>query len=151
MQVHTLTPTPAEWMRMDALVSACVLVAQADGWVTREERRRFAERLRRRPAAQPFGPLKVIEAFEVRVCEFELDIDAGERAAEAAIGRLRPDRDEALRLIQAAADMAAADGGHDAEERGVLLRLCELLEIDPGELDLLAPPRRPLAASGRSP
>ena len=47
--------TPGDEIEMDALIAACALVAQADGWVTPDERQRMVERMRRLPAVAIFG------------------------------------------------------------------------------------------------
>jgi tellurite resistance protein TerB len=41
-------------------------------------------------------------------------------------------------LIDTACSVAEADGGFDAEERDVILRLCRLLELDPARYDLVS-------------
>ena len=136
--------TPGDEVQMDALVAACALVAHADGWVTPDERRKLVERIGGLDAAHAFGPQDVLLAFETRIAHFEQDLDGAEADAEAAIAKLRS-RPEAARLLaRAACDVAAADGGFDGEERQSILRICELLELDPAEFDLTTPVRRPV-------
>ncbi|MCA6292713.1 TerB family tellurite resistance protein, partial [Phenylobacterium sp.] len=67
--------TPGDLVQFEALVSACALVAQSDGWVTPEETRRVAERMRTLPALDVFGVEDVIEAFEARIADFNSDPD----------------------------------------------------------------------------
>ena len=129
--------TPAQLEQLDALVAACALVAHADGWVTPDERGRMLERIRGLPVLAMFGVDDVLEAFEALDARFEQDPDSARFDAESAIRRLRG-RDAAGRvLVNAACAVAVADGGLDAEERDVLLRICGLLALHPIQFDLI--------------
>ncbi|PTS90449.1 MULTISPECIES: tellurite resistance TerB family protein [unclassified Caulobacter] len=130
--------TPAQLDQLDALVAACVLVSHADGWVTVEERGRMLERMRGLPVLAVFGIDDALEAFEALDRRFEQDPDSGRFEAESAIRRLRG-REAAGRLVvNSACAVAVADGGLDAEERDVLLRICSLLALSPIQFDLIA-------------
>ncbi|MDI1365900.1 MAG: tellurite resistance TerB family protein [bacterium] len=129
--------TPAQLDQLDALIAACALVAHADGWVTPDERGRMLERMRGLPVLAVFGVDEVLEAFEALDQRFERDPSSAQVEAESAIRRLRG-RDAAGRdLVQAACAVAVADGGLDAEERDVLLRICDLLALNPIQFDLI--------------
>lgn len=129
--------TPAQLDQLDALIAACALVAHADGWVTPDERGRMLERMRGLPVLAVFGVDEVLEAFEALDQRFERDPASAQVEAESAIRRLRG-RDAAGRdLVQAACAVAVADGGLDAEERDVLLRICDLLALNPIQFDLI--------------
>ena len=123
--------TPGDMVQMDAVVAGCAMVAQADGWVTPEERNRMVERMRHSPTIAFFGIEDVLVLFEALNLRFERDLDDGEATAEAAIGRLRGQPGPSRLLIETACSVAEADGGFDAEERAVILRLCDLLNVDP--------------------
>jgi tellurite resistance protein TerB len=89
------------------------------------------------PALAVFGVDDVIAAFEVLDQRFDQDPETAQFDAEWAIRRLRG-RDAAGRdLIHAACAVAVADGGLDAEERDVLLRICGLLGLNPIQFDLI--------------
>jgi len=128
--------TPGDVIQMDALVAACALVAQADGWVTPDERKQMIDRLRRSPSVVVFGVDEVILAFEALNRRFERDLDDGEATAEVAVTRLRGQSELSRMVVETACSVAEADGGFDAEEREVILRLCRLLDIDPAHYDL---------------
>ncbi len=129
--------TPAQLEQLDALVAACALVAHADGWATLEERGRMLERLRGLPALAIFGVDDALEAFEALDRRFEQDPDTARHEAEAAIQRLRGQDAAGRLLINSACAVAVADGGLDAEERDVLLRICGLLALNPIQFDLI--------------
>ena len=130
--------TPGDEIEMDALIAACSLVAQADGWVTPDERQRMVERMRRSPAVAVFGVQEVLLGFETLNERFDRDLDDGVAAAETAVRRLRGRAGPARLLVQTACAVAEADGGFDAEERDVVLRLCVLLDLAPGAFEIVA-------------
>ena len=132
------TWTPAQLDQLDALVAACALVAQADGWVTPDERQRMVERMRRSPAVAVFGVQEVLQGFETLNERFDRDLDDGVAAAETAVRRLTGRAGPARLLVQTACAVAEADGGFDAEERDVVLRLCDLLDLAPDAVEIVA-------------
>lgn len=129
--------TPGDVIQMDAVVAGCTMVAQADGWVTPDERKRMIDRMRNSPTIAFFGTDDVLVLFEALNLRFERDLNDGEETAEVAIARLRGQPGPSRLLIETACSVAEADGGFDAEERAVILRLCELLDVDPAPYDLL--------------
>ncbi len=130
--------TPGDEAEMEALIAACALVAQADGWVTSEERGRMLERMRRSPAVAVFGAADVLQGFEALNERFYRDPDDAVRVAENAVRRLAGRPGPSRLLVEAACAVAAADGGFDAEERTVILRLCDLVRLRPEDFDMVA-------------
>lgn len=130
--------TPGDGLQMDAVVAACAMVAQADGWVTPDERKRMIERMRNSPTIALFGVADVLILFDALNLRYDRDLDDGQATAEVAVSRLRGQPGPARQLIETACLVAEADGGFDAEEREVIFRLCKLLDVDPASLDLLA-------------
>lgn len=128
--------TPGDLMQMDAVVAGCAMVAQADGWVTPDERNRLVERMRNSPTVAFFGTHDVITLFEALNLRFERDLDDGEATAEVAVARLRGQPGPSRMLIETACSVAEADGGFDAEERAVIIRLCHILCVDPASFAL---------------
>ena len=130
--------TPGDVVQMDAVVAGCAMVAQADGWVTPDERKRMIDRMRNSPTIAFFGVDDVLVLFEALNLRFDRDPDDGEATAEVAVSRLRGQSGPSRALIEAACAVAEADGGFDAEERAVILRLCTLLDVDPASFDLVS-------------
>ncbi|MFN3669825.1 MAG: tellurite resistance TerB family protein [Brevundimonas sp.] len=124
--------------QMDAVIAACALVAQADGWVTAQERRRMLDRMSQSPSIRFFGLHEVTVGFEALNMRFDLDLEDGEAAAEAAVSALRGQAGPSHLLIDTACSVAEADGAFDAEEREVILRLCRLLDLDPARYDMIS-------------
>ncbi len=130
--------TPGDEIEMDALIAACALVAQADGWVTADERQRMVERIRKSPAVAIFGVQEVLLGFETLNERFDHDLDDGVAVAETAIRRLAGRSGPSRLLVETACAVAEADGGFDAEERDVVMRLCELLDLAPAPFEIVA-------------
>ena len=128
--------TPGDMIQMDAVVAGCAMVAQADGWVTPDERKRLVERMRNSPTVAFFGTHDVLTLFDALNLRFERDLDDGEATAEVAVGRLRGQPGPSRMLIETACSVAEADGGFDAEERAVIIRLCSILGVDPASFAL---------------
>ncbi|WP_309643971.1 tellurite resistance TerB family protein [Phenylobacterium sp.] len=135
--------TPGDEIEMDALIAACALVAQADGWVTPDERQRMVERMRRSPAVAVFGVQEVLLGFETLNERFDRDLDDGVAVAETAIRRLAGRSGPSRLLVETACAVAEADGGFDAEERDVVLRLCDLLDLEPATFEIVPDQGRP--------
>ncbi|MFT4913330.1 MAG: tellurite resistance protein TerB [Brevundimonas sp.] len=129
--------TPGNIVQMDAVVAACAMVAQADGWVTPDERERMLDRMRNSPTIAFFGADDALLMFEALNLRFERDLDDGEAMAEVAIARLRGQPGPSRLLIETACSVAQADGGFDAEEREVIMRLCKILGLDPASCGLV--------------
>ena len=129
--------THGDVVQMDAVVAACALVAQADGWVTAQERNRMVDRMSQSPSIRFFGLHEVTVGFEALNMRFDRDLEDGETTAEAAVALLRGQAGPSHLLIDTACSVAEADGGFDAEEREVILRLCRLLDLDPARYELV--------------
>lgn len=95
------------------------------------------DRMRNSPTIAFFGTDDVLLMFEALNLRFERDLDDGEATAEVAVAQLRGQPGPSRLLIDTACSVAEADGGFDAEERGVILRLCKTLGVDPSTYDLL--------------
>ena len=125
---------------MEGIVAGCALVAYADGWVTDDERDRMLGLIRGFEPIAAFGLHDVETTFEVLTTRFAADQEDGERAALAAVARVKgADRYPAL-LVETCCAIADADSGFDAEERGAAIRVCEVLGLDPEAFGLAEAP-----------
>jgi tellurite resistance protein TerB len=129
--------TPGDTLQMEAVVAACVLVAQADGWVTPEERSAMIRRMRTSTLIAVFDIGEIIAAYEALNARFDRDLDDGEAHAEAAITALSGQPLFARLLIETACSVAESDGGFDGEEWQAIVRICRLLDQDPADFDLV--------------
>lgn len=116
--------------------AACALIAHADGWPTLDERRRMLGLIRRTPDLGAVGAVTVERAFQEASDWLVQDTDAGERRALMQVMKVAGREREARWLVEACCAIAAADGGYDAEEREVAIRICEALGLSATDFDL---------------
>ena len=128
--------TPDNAIQMDAVVAACALVAQADGWVTVEERQAMVRRMRTSPLVTVFDLDEILSAFAVLNQRLDHDLEDGEARAEAAIAALDNQPKFARLLVETACSVANADGGFDPAEWQAIVRICDLLGLDPADFDV---------------
>lgn len=119
---------------IEALASACALVAHADGWVTGEEGRAILLRLQGFALGAGLDFAATMRAFDSVILAFERD---SEIAEAQALSRLRgvAGRDAAY-IVEIACAIAAADGGFDAAERQAAMRICRALGLEPAAFGL---------------
>ena len=125
---------------MEGIVAGCALVAYADGWVTDEERNRMLRLIRGFEPIAAFGLHDVEMTFEALTARFTMEHEEGERAALAAVARVKGAGAYPVLLIETCCAIADADGGFDAEERGAAVRMCEVLGLDPRAFGLAEAP-----------
>ena len=125
---------------MEGIVSACALVAYADGWATTEEHDRMLALIRGFEPIAAFGLDDVTATFETLTARFAADHAEGEAAALQAVARVKGAAAYPTLLVEACCAIAAADGGFDAEERLAVVGICERLGLDPASFDLAEAP-----------
>jgi tellurite resistance protein TerB len=116
---------------VEGVVAGCALVAYADGWVTPEETRRMRGLILRFEPASALGAAAAVQMFEDLTLEFGSDHDAGEARALELVSRLADHPQHSELLVDTCCAIAEADGGFDAEEREMILKICSLLNVDP--------------------
>ncbi|WP_421936277.1 TerB family tellurite resistance protein [Phenylobacterium sp.] len=119
---------------VEALASACAIVAYADGWVTGAERRAMLLKLQGFALGAGLDMAATMDAFEKVTGAFDRDPDLAE---SEGLGRLRAvaGRDAAY-LVEIACAIADADGGFDAAEREAAARISRALGLKPARFGL---------------
>jgi tellurite resistance protein TerB len=125
---------------MEGIVAGCALVAYADGWVTDDEHDRMVALIRGFEPIAAFDMDDVVETFEMVTSRFAADQADGEAAALMAVARVKSAGKYPVLLVRTCCAIAAADGGFDAEERKAVIRLCEVLGLDPAMFDVADAP-----------
>ena len=126
----TSAPEPDDRrQQIDALVAACVLIAQVDGAVTPDERGRMVERLRSQPLLEGLELETALRAFEALDARFDARPEETWVEAEMMIRQLKG-RAEA-EAVASAAVAVSIDGGLEAEERSAVLDICAWLDVSP--------------------
>ena len=125
---------------MEGIVSGCALVAYADGWATTEEHDRMLALIRGFQPIAAFGLDDVTATFDALTARFAADHAEGEAAALQAVALVKGAAAYPTLLVEACCAIAAADGGFDAEERLVVVGICERRELDPASFGLAEAP-----------
>ena len=115
--------------QLDALVAACVLIAQVDGAVTPDERGRMVERLKLHVGLEGADLEAALQTFETLDARFDARPEETWVEAELMIRRLKG-RAEA-EAVASAAVAVSIDGGLEAEERAAVLDICGWLDVSP--------------------
>lgn len=116
---------------LEATVAGCALVANADGIVDPEEKRKMMGFLQTSDVLALYDTNQVIELFNKYNSNFEFDFGIGEAQALKTVSKLAKKRDEARLLIRACCVIGAADGNFDEHERAVVRRMCQELGLEP--------------------
>lgn len=116
---------------MEGIVAGCALVANADGRVTGDEHDRMARLIRGFEPIATFGINDVMATFETFTSGFIADQPDGETAALKAVAKVKGANKYPALLIKTCCAIAVADGGFDAVERKVVIRICDVLGLDP--------------------
>jgi tellurite resistance protein TerB len=114
---------------LDALIAACVLIAQIDGAVTPDERGRMVESLKRHGGLDGADLETALQTFETLDARFDTRPEETWVEAELMIRRLKG-RAEA-EGVAVAAVAVSIDGGLEAEERAAVLDICAWLGVSP--------------------
>jgi tellurite resistance protein TerB len=125
---------------MEGIVAGCALVAYADGWVTQDERDRMVSLIRGFEPIATFGIDDVMSTFETVTVRFIDDQAEGEAAALKAVAQLKGAAKYPTLLVKTCCAIAAADGGFDAEERRAVIRICQVLGLDPATFHIADAP-----------
>ncbi len=116
---------------LEATVAGCALVANADGIVDPEEKRKMMGFMQTSDVLALYDTNQVIELFNKYNSNFEFDFGIGEAQALKTIAKLAKKPDEARLLVRACCVIGAADGNFDEHERAVVRRMCQELNLNP--------------------
>lgn len=121
---------------MEAVVSACALVAAADGNVSSDEKQKMVGYMQSSDELKVFKMLDVMNAFNDAVAKFEFDAEIGKAEALKTISKLRDDEGAAKLLVRVCCAIGAADGDFDAKERAMVALIATDLGLNAAEFDL---------------
>jgi len=116
---------------LEACVAGCALVANADGIVDPEEKRKMMGFMQSSDVLSLYDTNDVINLFNKYNSNFEFDFGIGEATALKTIGRMAKKPDDARLLVRVCCVIGAADGNFDEHERAAVRRMCQELNVDP--------------------
>jgi tellurite resistance protein len=115
-----------------ATMAACAMMAMADGRVTLRERVRVDQVLEALKALRIFDPHEGVGLFNEFVRVLETDPKVGREQALAAIrAEADKDKEKAELLVRICVGVSRVADATPAAQRSEILRLCELLAVDP--------------------
>jgi tellurite resistance protein TerB len=118
---------------MDACTAGCAIIANADGVVTADEKRKMMGFMKTSDVLSLYDTGDVIKAFEAHCAKYEFDAQIGEAEALKVVSGIKNKTADARLLIRACCVIAAADGNFDEDERAAVTRMCQELSLDPAE------------------
>ena len=121
---------------MEAVVSACALVAAADGNVSSEEKQKMMGYMQSSDELKVFKTLDVMNAFNDAVAKFEFDAEIGKAEALKTISKLKSDEGASKLLVRVCCAIGAADGEFDAQEKAMVALIATDLGLNAAEFDL---------------
>ena len=118
---------------MEACTAGCAIIANADGVVTPDEKRKMMGFMQASDTSSLYDTGEVIASFEKHCKKYDFDAQIGEAEALRAVATLQAKPAEARLLVRACCVIAAADGNFDQDERAAVTRMCQELGLDPNE------------------
>jgi len=116
---------------LEACVAGCALVANADGIVDPEEKRKMMGFMQTSDALSLYDTTDVINLFNKYNSNFEFDFGIGEATVLKTVGKMAKKPEEARLLVRVCCVIGAADGNFDEHERAAVRRMCQELKLDP--------------------
>lgn len=121
---------------LEAIVAGCAMVAYADGNVSSQEKQKMMGYLRTSETLKAFDVAEVIKVFESYVEKFDFDQTIGVGEVLNVVAKFKGKPAEAQLIVRVCIAVSAADGTFDENERGMVQKLCQSLDLDPQSFDL---------------
>jgi len=118
---------------LEACVAGCALVANADGIVDPEEKRKMMGFMQTSDALSLYDAKDVIELFNKYNANFEFDFEIGQAQALKTISGLAKKPENARLLVRVCCVIGSADGNFDEHERAAVRRICQELSLNPDD------------------
>lgn len=120
---------------MEGTLAACAMVANANGIIKPEEKRKMMGYIQRNEALSVYDTNEVIKVFDKYINDFSFDLEIGKGEALKAIGKIK-DKNEAQLLVRVCCSIGAADGDFDNDEKQCVREICNTLGIDTAQFGL---------------
>lgn len=117
-------------------MSACALIAAADGKIDQNERSRTAQFISTSEKLKAFNVSDLRTKYENFCDVVSRDFDFGKIELMQKVSRVAGKPDEARAVVQLALVIANADGGFSADEQQVMREIIFALKLEPREFGL---------------
>ncbi|QVL47731.1 MAG: tellurite resistance TerB family protein [Thiocapsa sp.] len=118
---------------MEACTAGCAIIANADGVVKPEEKRKMMGFMGASDVLSLYDTTTVIASFEKHCAKYDFDAQIGEAEALKVVSTLKSKPAEARLLVRACCVIAGSDGNFDQDERAAVTRMCHELGLDASE------------------
>ncbi|WP_295455012.1 tellurite resistance TerB family protein [uncultured Thiodictyon sp.] len=118
---------------MNACTAGCAIIANADGDVSAEEKRKMMAFMKTSDVLSLYDTADVIKSFDGHCAKYEFDSQIGEAEALSVVAGIKGKPAEARLLVRACCVIAGADGNFDEAERAAVTRICHELGLEPSE------------------
>ena len=120
---------------MEGTLAACALVANANGIIKPEEKRKVIGYIQRNDALSVYETSDVIKSFEKYIESFQFDLEIGKGECLKAVSKIK-DKNEAQLLVRVCCSIGAADGDFDNDEKQVVREVCNTLGLETSQFGL---------------
>jgi tellurite resistance protein TerB len=120
----------------EAVMSACALIATADGSISSQEKTRAMAAVRANELLRLFKIEDLQQHFNTHADACVADAEFGAAGALSVIQKCRGDETATLWIIRAAIAVGSADGNFDDKEKARTVEICRVLGEDPAKYDL---------------
>ena len=121
---------------MEATVSACALVASADGSIDPEEKAKMSGFVSRSEELKHFSAEQVRTVFTKAADNLEFDFSLGKAEILRTVAKIGSDPAAARLLVRVTCAIGASDGDFDDDEKAIVREICAELKLSPQEFDL---------------
>jgi len=120
---------------MEGTLAACALVANANGIIKPEEKRKMIGYIQRNDALSVYDTSEVIKTFEKYIESFQFDLEIGKGECLKDIAKIKK-KEESQLLVRVCCSIGAADGDFDNDEKQVVREICNVLELECSQFGL---------------
>jgi len=115
---------------MDAAVAGCALVAVADGKIDAAEKQKMVGLMQHIEELKVFPVEDVVSTFNKFVDILQFDEFIGKEELFKVLRKIKGNEDESKMVVRMCCSIGAADGNFDDDEKVIVRRICEELNLD---------------------
>jgi len=115
---------------MDAAVAGCALVAVADGKIDASEKQKMVGLIQHIEELKVFPIEDVVNTFNKFVDILQFDEFIGKEELFKVLRKIKGNEDESKMVVRMCCSIGAADGNFDDDEKVIVRKICEELNLD---------------------
>jgi len=115
---------------MEAAVAGCALVAVADGKIDASEKQKMVGLMQRLDELKVFPVNEIVSTFSKFTDILSFDEFIGKEQLFKIVRKIKGNEEESKMLIRICCAIGAADGNFDDDEKAIVRKICEELNLD---------------------